>query len=146
MDESNEKTGERNIVLWDGDCGFCAACIAWVMRHDKAGKFSATPWQQCVDIRLTPAIRADCRQSLHVITKSGIVLSAGRAVLFILYQVSGCGLFKLATLRPFSWFVEAGYRFVADNRQIIGRCAVALRLIPKGTVCAIPDQGVNRNE
>jgi predicted DCC family thiol-disulfide oxidoreductase YuxK len=146
MDESIDDTGERNLVLWDGDCGFCAACIAWVMRHDKDGKFLAIPWQQCRDIRLTPAIRANCREALHVITKSGFVLSAGRAVLFILYEISGSGLFKLATLRPFSWFVEVGYRLVAGNRQVIGRCAVALRLIPKGTVCAIPDQGVNHHE
>ncbi|MCP9496745.1 MAG: hypothetical protein MSG64_20100 [Pyrinomonadaceae bacterium MAG19_C2-C3] len=63
------------------------------------------------------------KRAVHVITKRGEVLRAGRAILFILEQInwSHSILPRVLKRRPFIWATEIGYIIVARNRGFFGR-------------------------
>ncbi|MCS7066785.1 MAG: DUF393 domain-containing protein [Fimbriimonadales bacterium] len=108
----------QHWLLWDGECRFCAWAVAWVQRHDQAGRFLITPYQQAPEPLLSPEQRAACRYALHVITAEGHILRAGRAVLFIGEQLGYRWLTRLLGYPPFIWLVEAGYWLVARLRCV----------------------------
>jgi hypothetical protein len=71
---------------------------------------------------MTPALRAQARKAVQVITADGRQLSAGRAILFALEEIEWHpSLVRLAGRRPFIWAVELGYWIVAHNRSFFGR-------------------------
>lgn len=71
---------------------------------------------------MTPALRAASRRAVQVITVDGRRLAAGRASLFVLARIGWHPvLTSLATLPPFIWAVEFGYRLVADHRRLAAR-------------------------
>ena len=71
---------------------------------------------------MTPALRAQARKAVQVMTADGRQLSAGRAVLFALEDIDWHPrMVRLAGRRPFIWVVELGYWIVARNRSLLGR-------------------------
>ncbi len=77
---------------------------------------------------MDPAHREASRRAVHVYTREGEWLRAGRATLFIL---AGLGpvwrvLAAVARVPPFIWIVELGYGLVARNRTLVSRV-----LLPK---------------
>jgi hypothetical protein len=71
---------------------------------------------------MTPALRAQARKAVQVITADGRQLSAGRATLFALEEIAWHPrAVRLAGRRPFIWAVELGYWIVARNRSLFGR-------------------------
>ena len=71
---------------------------------------------------MTPALRAQSRKAVQIITADGRQLSAGRAILFALEEIEWHPrVVRLAGRRPFIWVVELGYWFVARNRPFFGR-------------------------
>ena len=117
-------------LFYDGDCGFCRSCVAWLQAKDRTGKLHAVPYQDAPDPPLIPPLRAQAKHSVLTIGPSGDVRTAGRAVLAALHDVGWMTpLVKVASLPPLIWLVEIGYRIVAGNRSRIsrvltrGRCA-----------------------
>jgi predicted DCC family thiol-disulfide oxidoreductase YuxK len=43
--ERTETGPKLPLVLYDGDCGFCARSVSWVLKHDRKGVFSFAPLQ-----------------------------------------------------------------------------------------------------
>ena len=115
----------RHWIVWDGACGFCRRAVDWALARDRAGRFEAVPYQELPDPPLTPALRAACRDAVHVRTSDGRWLRAGRACLFVLAEVGWPRLAHVAGLPPFVWFVELGYRLVARHRPFVSRLRVA---------------------
>ncbi len=71
---------------------------------------------------MTPALRAQARNAVQVMTAGGHQLSAGRAMLFVLEEIDWHPLaVRLAGRRPFVWAIELGYGIVARNRPFFGR-------------------------
>ena len=71
---------------------------------------------------MTPALRAQARKAVQIITADGRQLSAGRAILFALEEIEWHpSVVRLAGRRPFIWVVEFGYWIVARNRPFFGR-------------------------
>jgi len=71
---------------------------------------------------MTPALRAQARKAVQVITADGPQLSAGRAILFALAEIAWHPtMVRLAGRRPFIWLVELGYWIVARTRSFFGR-------------------------
>jgi hypothetical protein len=71
---------------------------------------------------MTPALRAQARKAVQVITAEGHQLSAGRAMLFALEEIEWHpSVVRLAGRRPLIWAVELGYWIVAHNRSFFGR-------------------------
>jgi hypothetical protein len=74
---------------------------------------------------MTPALRERARNTVRVITADGRQLSAGRANLFVLEEISWHpSVVRLAGRHPFIWAVELGCWIVARNRSFFSRFLV----------------------
>lgn len=109
------------LVLWDGDCGFCARSAEWARRRDTDGRLCFVPYQRAPSPPMTPELERACRQAVHVITPDGTVLRAGRASLYVLEQIGWRRRARLLRLPPLVWLVELGYRLVATHRGLASR-------------------------
>lgn len=111
-----------NLLIWDGECGFCRNALDWMLRQDHAGLFRAVPYQELPSPPMTPRLRQQAERAVQVITPEGQQISAGRAVLFVLQQVGWHPvLARFASRPPLVWGVELGYRIVARNRSLFSR-------------------------
>jgi predicted DCC family thiol-disulfide oxidoreductase YuxK len=108
-------------VLWDGRCGFCARCIAWAERRDRAGRLRFLPYQDAPTPPMSPRLHRACARAVHVVTPDGRVLRAGRAALDVLDQLGWHRTARLLAVPPLIWLVEVGYRVVADHRPFFSR-------------------------
>ena len=71
---------------------------------------------------MTPALRAQARKAVQVLTADGRQLSAGQAMLFALEEIEWHPrAVRLAGRRPFLWAIELGYWIVARSRPFFGR-------------------------
>ncbi|MFK0238414.1 thiol-disulfide oxidoreductase DCC family protein [Streptomyces vinaceus] len=120
------------ILLFDGDCGFCAAAVR-LTRARVAPHVHFTPWQ----IADLPALgvtetQAD-REILWITPNTGTVQAGARAAARVLLQGSTPWRLagRLLCLPPVSWVAHAIYRAVASNRH---------RLPGGSAVCSLPAQ------
>ncbi|MDX1389864.1 MAG: DUF393 domain-containing protein [Acidobacteriota bacterium] len=113
-------SGDRHLVLWDGDCGFCRRSVEWVERHDP-GRLECLPYQQAPSTIVPDELRHELAETVHVITTDGSVLRGGRAWLFIMGEIGWRATAAILGVPPFVWIVELGYRLVARNRTRLSR-------------------------
>jgi predicted DCC family thiol-disulfide oxidoreductase YuxK len=127
-------------VLYDRDCGICAATARRLRRWDRHARLELIPLQ-AVRTDASPGIARlatdrHLSSALHVVEPStGRVHSRGDAVLEIARLLpAGSGPARLvATIPPARWAVGVAYDVVARNRHRIGRW---LRL--EGPQCDVP--------
>ena len=113
--------GDRHVIVWDGECGFCRRAVDWALARDRAGRFVAVPYQAMPSPPMTPDVRAACRHAVHVRTTDGRWLRGGRASLFVLERIGWPRLARLVQRPPLVWAVDAVYRVVAANRPFFSR-------------------------
>lgn len=115
----------RNVLLWDGDCGFCASSVEWLHRHS-VQPFSAQPVQSLLS-DLPEAVRATAGEQVLWIGGNGEVLGGSRAVAAAL-RASGhrCEAAILQALQPVTRWV---YRLIVRHRARLG--AAACKLPPR---------------
>lgn len=121
------------VILFDGECGFCTAWVAFVMRHDPGGAFRFAPRQSDAATRLlTPfGVPPDALGSIALI--AGPTLSTrSDAVLQIFARLR-------SPWHLVSWLViiprplrDPAYAWVARNRH---------RLARRRDRCRLPDPG-----
>ena len=111
---------DRLLVLWDGDCAFCRQCVVWLEARAGADTLTCVPYQQA-EATLPPDLAQACQQAVHVVSRQGEVLRAGRAVLFIGGEIGWRRASRLLALPPFVWCVEGLYRIVARHRTLFSR-------------------------
>lgn len=116
-------TGDRPVVVYDDDCGFCTWCAEWIVRRgafDTVGFANLTPEQHA---RL-PADFTDCT---HLLTDAG-VYSCGEAVeqaLIRAYPDLRRPFGVLDRSPGYARLRERLYEWVADNRAWFGRVCSA---------------------
>lgn len=64
---------------------------------------------------MTPELHEACAHSAHVMTHDGRVLNAGRAAIFVLYQLKWKWM-RVLGVPPLIWPVEIGYWIFSRNR------------------------------
>jgi len=111
----------RHWIVWDGECGFCRRAVDWALARDRAGRFEAVPYQALAEPPMTPALRAACRDAVHVKTADGRWLRGGCACLFVLERIGWPRLARIAARPPFVWIVALAYRVVARHRPFFSR-------------------------
>ena len=111
----------RHEVLWDGGCGFCGRAMNWIERRDDGSQLEFIPYQAIPTPPMTPELAKACAYALHVRTRDGEMIEAGRATLFVLDQVGFTVLARILGLRPFVWGFELAYWILARNRHVFGR-------------------------
>jgi predicted DCC family thiol-disulfide oxidoreductase YuxK len=120
-------SGDRHLLLWDGECGFCRRCVRWMRERDRAGLFETVPYQELSSPPMTPDLAQACARAVHVFTRDGARLRGGRAVLFVTEQLGWRRTSRVLGLPPLVWLVELGYRLVARNRRLVSRLLPAER-------------------
>ncbi len=102
------------VLLWDGDCGFCAAALRLTKRLARR-LFLDVPYQS-VEAKLPAEIVRTSKRQAHWVDSSGQVTGGSAAFIELLHD-SGrpllAALLDSPPLRPFVWL---GYRLVATNR------------------------------
>ena len=97
-------------LIYDGECRFCAACLAWVERKLE---INSTPFQKA-DLDHYGLVRSECEKSVFLVTKEA-KLSGSDAV---------ARLLKLRGNTLLAWILQRsgpigrlGYRWVASHRD-----------------------------
>ena len=120
--------GGPPLLLWDGECGFCAATIAFLKRMARR-PFEAVPYQTVRD-RLPPEIVELSRDQMHWVSEDGRVVGGGRALIEVLEAAGHRTLAALLESAPLRPFVSLGYHLVARNRHHLGRLTDARCSLP----------------
>jgi predicted DCC family thiol-disulfide oxidoreductase YuxK len=109
------------IVLYDGDCGFCAVMLAALLRWDRAGRLAPVAIQSARGEELLGDLpRGDRLASWHLVDADGALHSGGAAVP-VIFEALPWGT---PIARPASRFPRAtsrAYDWVAGHRAPLGR-------------------------
>jgi predicted DCC family thiol-disulfide oxidoreductase YuxK len=113
------ETQSGGILLFDGDCTFCASSVRFIIRHERKPLLSFAPRKSSTGTELCRlhGIEPDGVNSMILILDGGRVLTHSDAVLAV------AGLLKhpwsLASVLRFipRWPRDAVYGFVSRNRQ-----------------------------
>jgi predicted DCC family thiol-disulfide oxidoreductase YuxK len=109
----------EGILLWDGDCGFCAAMVQ-KMKRFVPRPFSETPYQSISEQLPEDVLSWSTRQA-HWVDSEGRV-SGGSAAVVDLLDASGrpilAAILGSALFSPFLWL---GYRLVSIHRGTLAR-------------------------
>jgi predicted DCC family thiol-disulfide oxidoreductase YuxK len=111
------KCPAKPILIWDGDCGFCAH---WIRRWEGwvGDAVEYRPYQEVLG-EFPQVEELECRKAVQLVLTDGSVLSAAHAVLKSL-SLGGRAPRLLAAYEHSAvcrWIMETGYRFVAANRS-----------------------------
>src|SRR5438105_4265134 len=117
----SERRADQAWVFWDGTCGFCRRAVDWIKRQDRHDRLFPVPYQVAPRPPMTEALARRCAHAIHVLTPEGVVLSAGRASLYLMDAVGWRRFSAVFSTRPLIWLVEAAYRVVAGRRQWFSR-------------------------
>jgi predicted DCC family thiol-disulfide oxidoreductase YuxK len=101
------------LVLWDGDCSFCARCVRLAERLAR-GRFRFEPYQ---DAAIDADLRAACAAAVHVLLPDGRTERAGRACLLVAERLGAGVVARVLARPPMIWLIEAVYRLVARSRS-----------------------------
>ena len=119
------------VLVFDGDCGFCTACVEFTRRWIRP-RVDIQPWQflDLADYGLTDE---QCVEAVQFVTADGRVHSGSRAV---------TGMLRTAN-RPWPWFAAladapgiapiaaSAYRLVARNRYRLPGSTPACAVSPR---------------
>ena len=113
--------GDCDLVLWDGDCGFCRRGVHWFAERDRAQRMRMVPYQDAPSPPMTPALAAECARALYIVHPDGTMTRAGRAILYMLGVVGFPRIARVLAWPPLIWLVEIAYWIVARNRKLASR-------------------------
>lgn len=109
------------VLVYDGECGFCRRCVAWVERR-LPRRPSIVAWQSA-DLAALGLTEERCRAALQWVgaPRAGArpIRSGHLAVAGLLRHAGGawCAVGVLIATPPISWAAAAVYGWVARNRH-----------------------------
>jgi predicted DCC family thiol-disulfide oxidoreductase YuxK len=107
-------------VIYDADCGFCKWCLAILLRRDRSGALRPLPLGTGEADRLLADLDVGEREASWHLVLGGERFSAGAALAPALRLLRG-GRLPAAAFARFPRATEAGYRWVAGHRGLLGR-------------------------
>jgi predicted DCC family thiol-disulfide oxidoreductase YuxK len=107
------------ILIYDGECRFCLACLAWVKRKLE---ITAISFQEA-NLDQYGLVRSECEKSVFVVTKE-VNLSGATAVAYLL-KLRGNSILAWI-IQSSGWIGESGYRWVASHRD-----SLVIRVVTK---------------
>lgn len=113
------------LLLFDGDCGLCAAAAGRARDHDRHSRFRIEPHQNWSDAELAAAglTRALCAGALQVVSAGGRRYPGALGVNYFLWRCGGAGRLVLVgwLLPPLILLEMLVYALVAWNRRRLSR-------------------------
>lgn len=104
----------RPILLWDGECGFCARSVAWF--HRLARREVATGPVQPLLHTLPESVRATALRQVLLLDTNGEISGGILAIARALALANRPGLSRLLTFPLLYPFFRVGYRLIARLR------------------------------
>jgi predicted DCC family thiol-disulfide oxidoreductase YuxK len=115
----------KHILLWDGDCGFCARCAAWLQAQDRGQLFEIVPHQSKSEAFLAGygLDHTFCNQEIKLITGDGKILGGAEALNFFLEKYFPWkGITRIIKrLPPLLVLEKLAYRTIAVNRPLLSK-------------------------
>ena len=106
------------LILFDGLCGFCAACVQFIIRYDRPGSFRFAPLQSFTGRRLCQqaGLNPDDFDTFLYVRQGGPILMRSDAALAVAYDLGG--RWRLLTLLRFipKPLRDAAYQAFARRR------------------------------
>jgi predicted DCC family thiol-disulfide oxidoreductase YuxK len=105
----------KPVLLYDGDCGFCASCVHLLERIGPDAEIVAWQLTDLAELGIGEEQAADAVQLVQI---DGTVRSGHEAVAVVLgcagrvWRIAGRALL----LPGISWIAAKAYRLIADNR------------------------------
>jgi predicted DCC family thiol-disulfide oxidoreductase YuxK len=118
------------IVLYDGDCGFCARSVRWILAHERDHAIRFAPLQGETAARLRKS-----HPAIPETVDSVVYVAGGRAYLRSRAMLHAAGHLRAPwrwghALRWLpGWLFDLGYRLIAAVRYRIWGHADACRLV-----------------
>ncbi|WP_442789936.1 thiol-disulfide oxidoreductase DCC family protein [Nocardia sp. CDC160] len=125
-----EEVGQRPLLVFDGDCGFCTASVEFIRTHIKP-TVDFTPWQRA-DLPALGLTEEQAQRAVQWVDANERRSAGAGAVARLLLRASLPWriLGALLLIPPLSWIAAGLYRLIADNRY----------RLPGGTpACAFPN-------
>ena len=107
---------DRPLLVWDGDCGFCARSVERV--RDQVGeRVQYAPYQK-IHAHVDDLGPSDFEEAVHLVQPDGTHCRAAEAIFRTLSLAPGHGywLWLYEHVPGFAPLTEWGYRWVAENR------------------------------
>jgi predicted DCC family thiol-disulfide oxidoreductase YuxK/uncharacterized membrane protein YphA (DoxX/SURF4 family) len=113
-DSEPRPSAPRPLLVWDGDCGFCARAVRWLERST-GDRVEIVPYQECTDPRIPIA---DCAHAVHLAEPDGRVTRAAAACFRAFSYAPGKRwvAWPYRFVPGFAWLAERGYASVAAHR------------------------------
>ncbi len=108
------------MLLWDGDCAFCARWVGWVLRRSRGLPVTAMPYH-LAGAWLPPDVAALASQQAWLRLADGRFVGGGDILSELLRLWGWPGMGRLLAWGPLAHGVRAGYRLVARHRQGFAR-------------------------
>ncbi|MFM8393187.1 MAG: thiol-disulfide oxidoreductase DCC family protein [Acidobacteriota bacterium] len=125
----------QRYLIYDGDCGFCEACLKLAAAYDRRKLFILCPYQSLPlsTLQSLGLTRNACAKALQVITARGEVRSGAWAINYFLWQRRPGKLLVglLMAIPPLLLLEMAFYRIVARYRHRLSSC-LGLRVCAHG--------------
>jgi predicted DCC family thiol-disulfide oxidoreductase YuxK len=110
----------RHVLLWDGDCAFCARWVGWVLRRSRGLPVSVMPYRLAM-AWLPPEVAALAPRQAWLRLADGRYVGGGDILPALLRLWGRPRLAAVLAGRPLCWCVRAGYRLVARHRRWFAR-------------------------
>jgi predicted DCC family thiol-disulfide oxidoreductase YuxK len=112
---------QQTVILYDADCGFCLWSLDKVLALDRRGRLRPVALQDPEADALLPGMEQETKMaSWHLVRPDGSAHSGGAALPPLLRLLPGGGPLAVLAER-FPRATERGYRWVAENRDRLGR-------------------------
>ena len=118
--------GGRDLMLYDGLCGFCNDAVRWVIRHDREDRFRFAPQQSSLGSRMLAQAGIDHEamlrdNSVYLVMRAGCadqrVLTRSDVTVNLLMMLGGRWRLLGRMLRAVPAFLRnAAYKLFARNR------------------------------
>ncbi|MEV4297724.1 thiol-disulfide oxidoreductase DCC family protein [Microbispora rosea] len=117
---SGESGDNRVLLVFDGDCAFCQACVN--AGHRILPYMPAVRAWQGLDLDAEGLTRAEVETSVQLLGPDGLRAHGARAIALLLavqprtaWRVAG----RVMLTPPVSWVAESGYRLVSRYRHLL---------------------------
>ena len=115
----------KHLLLWDGDCGFCARCAGWLQAQDRKNLFEIVPHQSKSESFLAQydLDYAQCREEIKLVSSDGNILGGAEALNFFLEKYFPWSLVIriIKRLPPLLLMEKMLYRLIAKNRSLLSK-------------------------
>ncbi len=119
MSETTSTTKE--FLLWDGDCGLCEKCAAWITKNNTQKSIIIMPFQLADNPPMTPLLYEQCSRSIQFISANGDIEHGADALIRVLECTKYRWITPIMRHKFIKPIVELMYYFVAQNRKKISR-------------------------